>query len=79
MAKNQESMLLVITANIFGLNSILKRGNVLFDSGAQISLIRQDTAECLGLTGKNISMTITKAGGEEEQMKTKVTESPSAQ
>ena len=47
-----------------------KWGNVLLDTGAQISLIRQETAESLGLEGKNISITITKVGGEEE-MKTK--------
>ena len=42
------------------------------DTGAQISLIRLETAESLGLEGKNISITITKVGGEEEQeMKTK--------
>ena len=41
------------------------------DSGAQISLIRQDTAKIFGLKGKDISITITKVGGEEETMKTK--------
>ena len=51
--------------------SACKRGNVLLDSGAQISLIRLDTAESLGLEGKNVSITITKIGGEEEEMKTK--------
>ena len=30
-----------------------------------------ETAESLGLDGKNVSITITKIGGEEEQMKTK--------
>ncbi|CAB4039112.1 uncharacterized protein LOC111319232 [Paramuricea clavata] len=65
-------MLPVITANIFGPENIQKRGNVLFDSGAQINLIRQETADCLGLKGKDISVTITKVGGEEEEMRTKV-------
>ena len=47
-------------------------GNVLLDSGAQISLIRLETAESPGLEGKNVSITITKIGGEEEEMITKV-------
>ena len=50
--------------------------NVLFDSGAQISLIRQKTTNCLGLKGKDISVTITKVGGEEEEMKTKMYKVP---
>ena len=36
------------------------------DSGAQIRLIGQDTAEALGLDGKKASISITKVGGEEE-------------
>ena len=40
--------------------------NVLFDSGAQISLIRSETAQNLGLKGRDISVNITKVGGEEE-------------
>ena len=63
-------MLPVIAANIGGQNYLYKWGNVLSDTGAQISLIRQETAGSLGLEGKNISITITKVGGEEE-MKTK--------
>ena len=72
LSKSHESMLPVITANIFGPENIQKRVNVLFDSGAQVSLIRQQTADCLGLKGKNISVTIMKVGGEEQEMKTKV-------
>ena len=76
LSKSHESMLPVITANIFGPKSIQKRANVLFDSGAQISFIRQETANCLGLKGKDISVTITKVGGEEEEMKTKMYKVP---
>ena len=72
LSGKQGSMLPVIAANIFGSDNIQKRGNVLFDSGAQISLIRQETADCLGLRGKGISVTITKVGGEEEELKTKM-------
>ena len=42
------------------------------DSGAQLSLIREETAESLGLEGDNISITLTKVGGEEEEITTKV-------
>ena len=34
-------------------------------------MICLDTAESLGLEGKNVSITLTKIGGEEEEMKTK--------
>jgi hypothetical protein len=42
-------MLPVITANICGSNGVHKPGNILFDSGAQISLIRRETANSLRL------------------------------
>jgi len=50
---------------------LFKHRNILLDSGAQISLIRLETAENLLLEGKIASITITKVGGEEEEMKTK--------
>ena len=54
-------MLPVTSTNIFGSN------NKLFDFGAQLSLIRQEeTADSLGLKGKEISTIITKVGGQEE-------------
>ncbi|XP_020622981.1 uncharacterized protein LOC110060533 [Orbicella faveolata] len=67
----KEAILPVLSANIGSANGLFKCGNVLLDSGAQVSLIRQDTAETLGLKGKDVSITITKVGGEEESMKTK--------
>ena len=69
--ENQEALLPVISANICDQNGVYKRGNILLDTGAQVSLIRNDTAEVLGLKGKDTSVTITKVGGEEETMKTK--------
>jgi hypothetical protein len=66
-----EVVLPVISANIGSKDGLFKRGNVLLDSGAQISLIRQETASALGLNGKNTSVTITKVGGQEETVKTK--------
>ena len=68
---SHDALLPVITADISGQGGLYKRGNILLDSGAQISLIRLETAESLGLEGKNISITITKVGGEEQEMKTK--------
>ena len=70
--ENEEAMLSVPSADLFELNNLRKRGNVLFDSGAQVNLIRQDTADCLSHKGKKISVTITKVGGQEEEIKTTV-------
>ena len=67
---SQDALLPIISAEIGG-QGLYKRSNVLLDSGAQLSLIRLETAASLGLDGKNVSITITKIGGEEEQMKTK--------
>lgn len=64
---NQDSLLPVISAHIGGQNGRYKRGNVLLDSGAQISLIRRETADSLELRGKDICVNITKVGGEEEE------------
>ena len=67
----KDSLLPVITANLGGLNGLYKRGNVLLDSGAQISLIRTETADILGLKGRDVSVNIVKVGGEEELIRTK--------
>ena len=69
-------MLPVIAANICGPNGSYKRGNVLPDSGAQISLIRSETADSLGLKGRDISVNIIKVGGEEESIHTKIYKVP---
>ena len=69
---DQEALLPVISVNIDGENNLYKRGNVLLHSGTQLSRIRQETVECLGLEGDNISITLTKGGGEEEEIRTKV-------
>ena len=74
--ENQAALLPIISVNICGSNKLYKRGNVLFDSGAQISLIRLETAENLGLKGNDVSITITKVGGEEETVKAKVFKVP---
>ncbi|CAB3996292.1 PREDICTED: uncharacterized protein LOC107334806 [Paramuricea clavata] len=66
VTSQKDSMLPVIAANICGPNGLHKRGNVLLDSGAQISLIQSETADSLGLKGRDISVNIIKVGGEEE-------------
>ena len=68
---NQDTLLPVITADISGQTGLYKRGNVILDSEAQISFIRMETVESLGLEGNNVPITITKVGGEEQEMKTK--------
>jgi hypothetical protein len=69
-------MLPVVAANIRGPNGLYKRGNVLLDSGAQISLIRSETADSLGLKGRDISVNLIKVGGEEESIHTKIYKVP---
>lgn len=71
VANTKEAILPVLSVNIGSTDGLFKCGNVLLDSGAQVSLIRKETAETLGLKGKDVSVTITKVGGEEETMKTK--------
>ncbi|XP_022799862.1 uncharacterized protein LOC111337764 [Stylophora pistillata] len=66
----QDALLPIISAEIGG-QGLYKRGNILLDSGAQLTLIRSGTAESLGLDGKEVTITITKIGGEEEQTRTR--------
>ncbi len=64
LGNNTEAMLPVITVKISGKNNQHKDGNILLDSGAQISLICTSTAQSLQLKGKDVSITIKKVGGE---------------
>ncbi|KAJ8036637.1 hypothetical protein HOLleu_20672 [Holothuria leucospilota] len=66
-----QALLPVVEVDIEGPRGMKQRGNILLDSGAQISLIRTSLAEQLNLKGKNVNITITKVGGEQEQMQTK--------
>ena len=58
MTEKSETLLPVISANMCGGSGLYRYARVLLDSGAQISLIHQETAEMLGLEGKNVSITI---------------------
>ena len=66
----------VLTATLQGQDGMQKQGNILLDSGAQISLIRNETAVSLGLKARETSITITKVGGDEETITTKVYKVP---
>ena len=67
----KEAILPVLSVNTGSANGLFKCGTVLLDSGAEVSLIRQETGDTLGLKDKDVSVTVTKVGGEEETMKTK--------
>ena len=69
---NKEAMLPVVLVDVLGPESTYQRGNLLLDSGAQISLIRLSLARHLRLKGKDAAVTITKVGGEEQEIKTKL-------
>jgi hypothetical protein len=69
-------MLPVITVKMSGKDNRRKQGNVLIDSGAQISLICTSMAKSLGLTGKDVSITLKQVGGEEDALATKVYQVP---
>ena len=49
-----------------------KQGNLLLDSGAQVSLIKLSVAKELGLKGNDVTITLAKVGGEEEELITKL-------
>ena len=67
----KEAILPVLFVNIGSANGLFKWGNMLLDSGAQVSLIRQERADTLGLKSKDVLVTVTKVGGDEETMNTR--------
>ena len=62
-----QALLPTITADIIGSRKVKEQANILLDTGAQVSLIRKPVAEEMGLKGKDVTMTIAKVGGEEEE------------
>ncbi|XP_014668938.1 PREDICTED: uncharacterized protein LOC106810171 [Priapulus caudatus] len=72
----KEALLPIVLVEIMGRNGSKKEGNVLLDSGAQISLVRQELATELQLKGKPTTITIGKIGGEEEVLQTNMYKVP---
>ena len=48
------------------------KSNILFDGGSQLTLIREQFAQDLGLHSEDIGVRISKVGGTEELGKTKI-------
>ncbi len=65
---------LLPTLEVSAINSISKqkaKANILFDGGSQLTLIREQFAENLGLHGESIGVRISKVGGTEELLQSK--------
>ena len=73
---HSSSVLPVISGSIKGGNGSHIEASVFYDSGAQVSLIRSAFAEQLGLDGKEVKIVITKVGGAEEDLDTKMYKVP---
>ncbi|KAG1669348.1 Nuclear protein localization protein 4 [Nymphon striatum] len=67
-----DRILPILTTNLLGNNGSRSEGNVLLDSGAEISIIRQDMADHLQLTGTDVVVSMTKVRSIEEQCHTKI-------
>ena len=48
------------------------RGNLLFDSGSQLSLVRESFAEKLGLNSDDVPLQLSKVAGHEELLESKM-------
>ena len=66
VTNSQKALLPIMQVDIVGSGRLWQRENASLDSGAQISLIRSSVTEDLKLKGRNIVITITKVGGQEE-------------
>lgn len=67
-----KTLLPIVLADVIGPDKESHESNIMLDSGSQLSLIRKSLAEELNLTGKDVTLTITKVGGEEEILVTKM-------
>ncbi|XP_028412195.1 uncharacterized protein LOC114535018 [Dendronephthya gigantea] len=70
--KTKDALLPVVSALVVGRNGKREKANVLMDSGAQISLVRNDMAQRLKLLGKEVTVTMVTVGGQQEEMATKL-------
>ena len=73
---SSKTILPVISGFIKGRDGEPVEANVFYDSGAQVSMIRSEYAEQLGLDSKPIKIVITKVGGVEEDLDTKLYKVP---
>ena len=73
---SSRAILPVISGFMKGKQGDLTETNVFYDSGAQVSLNRSTRAEELGLEHKPVKIVITKVGGVEEELDTKVYKVP---
>ena len=69
---DKAAILPIVQANVLGANGLKRKGNVLLDSGAQISLIKTSVAKDLKLSVKDVVVTLIKVGCQEEELHTKV-------
>ena len=67
---SNEALLPLLTVDVLGKEKTVTKGNVLLDSGAQISLIREEFASELQLSGVPTRITVTKIGGQKEVLQT---------
>ncbi|XP_071827786.1 uncharacterized protein [Apostichopus japonicus] len=78
LVSSKDALLPVIKAEFFGRQNEKRVGNVLLDTGAEVTLIREAFAIELKLQGKNTTIEITKVGGEIEELQTKIYKFPIA-
>ena len=69
---SSRAILPVTSGFMKGKQGDLTETNVFYNSGAQVSLIRSAHAKQLGLEHKPVTIVITKVGGVEEELDTKV-------
>ena len=71
VSHEQSTALLPVAVTIIrGKGKLKKEANVLYDSGAQVSMIRSSVADEMCLPGKRIKIFLTKVGGAEEELDT---------
>jgi hypothetical protein len=74
---NSEAVLPIIFATVKGPNNKLcGKASVFYDSGAQVSMIRDDFAEELGLESKPVTIFIAKVGETGQELNTKLYKVP---